>query len=177
MSAGHFNDITSLAWMTQPPELPATRRWHDPCWPDGQPQVNFPSRTLLKLSFSYFLHPSNSLGKEDNTVSADNAHLRPITAYFSAIFRLWSSCKSSLFYYLEVWVGIRWHFLPDWGKLCEERKTVLSVTNTIFGQTFNGKDEHSTPRCTNIVTLGPGRRAGSDWHLIGPHGGVSSSKG
>lgn len=114
MSSGHFNDITSLAWMTQPPELPATRRWHDPCWLDGQPQVNFPSRTLLKLSFSYFLHPSNSLGKEDNMVSADNAHLRPITAYFSAIFRLWPYCKSSLFSYLEVWVGIHWHFLPDW---------------------------------------------------------------
>lgn len=36
-------------------------------------------RTLLKLSFSYFLHPSNSLDKEENKVSADNPHLRPMT--------------------------------------------------------------------------------------------------
>lgn len=41
-----------------------------------------PARSLLKLSFSYFLHPPNSLDKEEN--KAYDPHVRPITVYFSA---------------------------------------------------------------------------------------------
>lgn len=40
MSSGHLNDVTALAWMVQPLELPLTRCWHD-CWLAGWPQVNY----------------------------------------------------------------------------------------------------------------------------------------
>lgn len=103
MSSGHLNDVTALAWMVQPLELPLTRCWHD-CvgWPAGHRLIMRPHPhpwTLLKHSISYFLCPSNSPDKEENKVNAVDPHLRPMTAYFSAIFRLWPYFKGDLLYY------------------------------------------------------------------------------
>lgn len=68
-------------------------------------QFKFLPGTLLRPCFSYSLHPSNRVEKEENWVSPDDPCLRHLTAYFSALFRLGSYFKGDLLYHLEGWVG------------------------------------------------------------------------